>query len=65
MILLKEVSALIASATEWCSMMGAGDEFSCELADERINNGLGSALYKLYKGRNGQKKYENFARKKS
>lgn len=60
----KEIVALIESATEWYSMMGDGDDDSCEQAEERMDNGLGSALYKLYKGRNGQKIYEKYARKK-
>lgn len=60
----KEVLALIDSATEWYSIMGDGDEASHEQAEERMNNGLGSALYKLYKGRNGQRIYEEYARKK-
>lgn len=61
----KEVTALIESATEGYSMMGDGDEDSCEQAEERMDNGLGSALYKLYKGRNGQRIYEEYARKRS
>lgn len=60
----KEINALIESATEWCSMMGDGDEDSCKQAEERMDNGLGSALYKLYKGRNGQRNYEEYARKR-
>lgn len=60
----KEITALIESATEWYSMMGDGDEDSREQAKERMDNGLGSALYKLYKGRNGQRVYEEYARKK-
>lgn len=60
----KEITALIASATEWYSMMGDGDEDSCEQAEERMDSGLGSALYKLYKDRRGQKHYEEYARKR-
>lgn len=59
----KEVTALIETATEWYSIMGDGDEHSCEQAEERMDNGLGSALYKLYKGRYGQRNYEDYARK--
>lgn len=61
----KEIIALIESATEWYSMMGDGDADSCKQAEERMDNGLGSALYKLYKGRNGQKFYEEYARKRN
>ena len=46
-------------------MMGDGDEESCKEAQERLDNGLGSALYKLYKGRNGQKIYKEYARNRS
>lgn len=60
----KEVTSLIESATEWYSIMGDGDEDSCEQAEERLDNGLGSALYKLYKGGNWQKHYEEYARKR-
>lgn len=60
----KEITVLIESVTEWYSMMGEGDEYSCEQAKERMDNGLGSALYKLYKGRNGQRIYEEYARKR-
>lgn len=61
----KEVLALIDSATEWCSMMGDGDEDSCKQVEERMDNGLGSALYKLYKGRNGQRIYKEYVRKRN
>lgn len=59
----KEILALIKSATEWYSMMGDGDEEAYEQGEERMDNGLGSALYKLYKGRDGQKHYKKYARK--
>lgn len=61
----KEVLALIATTTEWCSMLGDGDEESCNAVQERLDNGLGSALYKLYKGRNGQRVYKEYARNRS
>lgn len=59
----KEIFALIDSATEWCDMMASGNEKSVELVNERLSDGLGSALYKLYKGRNGQRAYEEYRRK--
>ncbi len=61
----KELLALIHSAEEWCSMMSDGDEESCNEAQERLDTGLGSALYKLYRGRNGQKVYKEYARNRS
>lgn len=59
----KEIFALIDSTTEWCDMMASGNEKSVELVNERLSDGLGSALYKLYKGRNGQRVYEQYRRK--
>lgn len=61
----KEILALTTTASEWCSMMCDGDEESGDAAQERLDNGLGSALYKLYKGRNGQRIYKEYARNRS
>ena len=60
----KELLALVHSAEEWCSIMRDGDEESCNATQEKLDNGLGSALYKLYKGRNGQRAYKEYAKKK-
>lgn len=49
----KEMDALRDTSSEWCSMMGDGDEAAAQCVDERLNDGLGSALKKLYKGLNG------------
>jgi hypothetical protein len=53
----KELLAVIDCCTEWYSIMSEGEE-SHEDAVERMNNGLGSALRKLYTGRNGQINYD-------
>lgn len=58
----KEVLALISASSEWCEIMGSGDENSCKCVDERLDNGLGSALYKLYEGRGGQRAYAEYAK---
>ena len=58
----KEAMTLRDVATEWCSIMSDGEE-TLGCVEEKLNNGLGAALYKLYKGRNGQKVYEEYARK--
>lgn len=58
----KERETLVDCASEWCSMMCDGDEESAQAVDERLDNGLGSALYKLYKGRHGQKVYESYVK---
>lgn len=55
-----EIQALRDSATEWCEIMGSGDKEACNQVDERMNNGLGSALRKLYKGLNGEIVYKDY-----
>ena len=39
--------------------MSEGEE-TAHLVDERLDEGLGSAMKKLYNGREGQKIYENY-----
>ena len=58
----KELSALRETASEWCSMMEDGDENSSKCVNDRLNEGLGSALYKLYKGLNGEKIYKHYVK---
>lgn len=40
-------------------MMSEGEE-TAHLVDERLDEGLGSAMKKLYRGREGQKAYEKY-----
>lgn len=54
-----EILALTATCSEWESMMSEGEE-TAHLVDERLDEGLGSALKKLYKGREGQKIYNTY-----
>ena len=54
-----EILALTATCSEWESMMSEGEE-TAHLVDERLYEGLGSAMKKLYSGREGQKAYENY-----
>ena len=54
-----EILALTATCSEWESMMSEGEE-TAHLVDERLDEGLGSAMKKLYNGREGQKIYENY-----
>ena len=56
----KEQSALRNTASEWCDIMMNGDKESCDCAEARLNDGLGSALKKLYKGLNGERIYKNY-----
>lgn len=56
----KEQQALRDSCSEWCEIMSYGDEESLNNVEERLNNGLGSALRKLYKGLNGERIYKDY-----
>lgn len=51
-----EILALAATCAEWTSIMSEGEE-TADLVDDRLKEGLGSALKKLYNGREGQKVY--------
>lgn len=55
----KERMAVIESCTEWCEIMETGEE-TYELTKEKMDNGLGSALRKLYRGRNGESTYMKY-----
>lgn len=56
----KEVLCLIQVSSEWCQMLENCDE---DFVTPMLNDGLGSALYKLYKGRNGQTVYKEYAKR--
>lgn len=56
----KEIIALIETSTEWIDMMMNGNIPAMQEADDRLNEGLGRALKKLYKGRNGERAYEDY-----
>lgn len=56
----KEIFALIDTSTEWVDMMMNGNIPAMQEADDRLNNGLGRALKKLYKGRNGERIYKDY-----
>ncbi len=61
----KETEVLINIAEEWCDIMTEGDEDSCKRVDKTLDNGLGSALYKLYKGKIGQNLYVEYVKKRN
>ena len=42
--------------------MSTGEE-TFKIVEQTLNDGLGSALYKLYKGLNGTRLYENYIKK--
>ena len=54
-----EILALTATCSEWESMMSEGEE-TAHRGDERLDEGLGSAMKKLYRGREAQKAYEKY-----
>lgn len=56
----KEISALVSAATEWGEMMADGDEECVQSIEERMKNGLGSALKKLYKGKVEERIYRKY-----
>lgn len=55
-----EIEALREAISEWCEMMGTGEQEACDSVGERLQNGLGSALKKLYKGTNGERVYKDY-----
>lgn len=56
----KEIFALIDTSGEWIQMMMSGDISTQQEADNRLNEGLGRALKKLYRGRNGERIYKDY-----
>lgn len=56
----KEITALRDTAGEWCEMMSYGDKEANKCVEECMENGLGSALKKLYKGTNGERTYKDY-----
>lgn len=59
----KELKALRDTCGEWCDIMSCGDSESVEEVEKRLNDGLGSALRKLYKGLNGERIYKDYKRR--
>ena len=59
-----EISILISVCEEWQSIMGEGID-TVDRVDNMLTDGLGSALMKLYKGKNGEKLYGMYRTKKS
>lgn len=58
----KEISALLSLYSSWESTMVDGEQ-TVNTIEERLNDGLGSALYKLSKGRACQGFYEEYKNK--
>lgn len=55
----KEREQLINAVTYYVDIMSEGFETSAFI-NEEMNNGLGRAMFKLYKGLQGEKLYENY-----
>lgn len=60
----KEEELLRDVLNEYCDIM-CDTEATSKTLDEQMEDGLGSVMYKLYKGRRGQTLYEKYARKKA
>lgn len=58
----EEIQALYDTASEWMDIMGSGDELSVQAVNERVEEGLGSALEKITRGKNGHRVWEKYAR---
>lgn len=54
----KEIKAVLATCGEWLEMMSDGDDQTP--IEERLDNGLESAMKKLYKGLNGERIYKDY-----
>lgn len=57
----KEAKCLRDVAGQWIELMETADE---DLITPMLNDGLGSALAKLYKGKNGYSLFAEFVKKK-
>ena len=58
-----EIEKLLIYLQEATNILGEAEE-TYQSVDEDLNNGLGSALRKLYKGRNGERIYEKYKTKR-
>ncbi len=57
-----ERDKLLDAVACYISTMSEGVE-TYKLIEEELNNGLGSAMHKLYKGLNGEQSYEHYKKK--
>lgn len=60
----KERECLLDAVSYYIDMMGDGDEKSVSIINKALNDGLGSALYKLYKGLRGEGYYKKYEKSK-
>lgn len=59
----KEREAIISAVTCYMDMMQSGDEGN-EIIEQELNDGLGSGLFKLYKGLIGEQAYKRYSKNK-
>ena len=55
----QEIKMIIKYVNEATNILGEAED-TCAEVDEDLENGLGSALRKLYKGRNWEKHYSEY-----
>lgn len=55
----KEIEALVSTAGEWCEIMSSGDD-TIKDVENRLQNGLGSALYKLSNNNDSRRIYSKY-----
>jgi len=55
----KEIEMLIQYVSEAEGILGEAED-TCEQTEIDLKNGLGSAMYKLYKGGNGERIYSKY-----
>ena len=54
-----EIDMILKYMGEAVGILGETED-TCEMTEEDMENGLGSALRKLYKGRNGERIYAKY-----
>lgn len=57
-----EIKAIRECCEEWCDILSEGEKSAIQVG-QILEEGLGSALYKLYKGCNGARLYEKYIKK--
>lgn len=58
----KEIKALVDTASEWEQIMNDGED-TAGCVEERLKDGLGSALYKLYSSERAKRTYSRYVGK--
>ncbi len=59
----QEIQMIIKYVNEAADILGEAED-TCAKVDEDLENGLGSALRKLYKGKNGEEHYSKYKTKR-